>query len=75
MTDLIPELLYYIKWAEYMEKLKQKGVRLVKPTVASKQTEDADTDFTMKAVGIYNLKLVAAEDADMTNVVTNDPHF
>lgn len=75
MTDLIPELLYYIKWAEYMEKLKQKGVRLVKPTVASKQTEDADTDFTMKAVGIYNLKLVAADDADMTNVVTNDLIF
>lgn len=85
MTDLIPELLYYIKWAEYIEKLQEKGALLTKPTVVSEKltasdgcgekSNAADNDFYMKAVGIYNLKLVANDSTDMTKVVTNDLIF
>ena len=68
MTDLIPELFYYMKWAEYVEKLQQKGARLVKPSVTS-------DPFSMKAVGTYNLKLVAGEASDMAGIVINDLNF
>ena len=33
MTDLIPELLYYIKWAEYIQKLQEQGFTFAKASV------------------------------------------
>lgn len=56
MTDLIPELIYYIKWAEYIQKLQEQGFTFAKPSVY-KEEEYASDPYMMQARGIYNLKL------------------
>ena len=35
MTDLIPELTYYIRWAEYIEKLQKRGAAFSKAKVVN----------------------------------------
>ena len=69
MTDLIPELLYYIKWAEYIEDKQLKGAKFSKATVI----EDAAGDsYFLKARGIYNIKLAAYSTENAEEIVTND---
>jgi len=69
MTDLIPELLYYIRWAEWIEKLEKQGFLFSK---ADPQPAREGFPF-MEARGFYNLKLTLAEPAD--RVVRNDLDF
>lgn len=65
ITSLIPELLYYVKWAEYIEKKSAEGFIFSKPSVC---VEDS---LTTRAKGVYNLKLLDAVN-EMSQIVTND---
>lgn len=66
MTDLIPELTYYIRWAEYIEKLQKRGAAFSKAKVVNSayqpnadisEEDDSKSRYYMKARGIYNIKL------------------
>lgn len=74
MTDLIPELIYYIKWAEYIQKLQEQGFTFAKPSVY-KEEEYASDPYMMQARGIYNLKLAVFETEESGNIVPNDLDF
>ena len=69
ISDLIPELTFYTRWAEYIEKRKAEGWKFCTPKVRA-QKEDA---ACAEAEGFYNLKLIAAEKPE--NVVTNSLVF
>lgn len=51
ISALLPELLYYIYWAEYVEKLQSKGFPMCKPQILDSEERQ------MRAVGLYNMKL------------------
>ena len=51
ISALLPELLYYIHWAEYVEKLQAKGFVMCKPQLLDGEKRE------MHAAGLYNLKL------------------
>ena len=74
MTDLIPELLYYIKWAEYIQKLQEQGFTFAKASVY-KAGENESDPYMMQARGIYNLKLAVFETEESGNIVPNDMDF
>ena len=67
MADLIPELVFYTRWAEYIEKRRAEGWTFCKPEAGS------GSPPAMEAEGIYNLKLIATEKPE--NVVPNDLAF
>ena len=69
IADLIPELLFYVRWAEYLESLQAKGWRFCKPEAA----EAAGTPAGMNAKGFYNLKLIGTVPPDQ--VVPNELSF
>lgn len=70
MTDLIPELTYYIRWAEYIEKLQKRGTAFSKANV-----DDSKSRYYMKARGVYNIKLAAFDTEESDHIVTNDLDF
>lgn len=70
MTDLIPELTYYIRWAEYIEKLQKRGAAFSKAKV-----DNSKGRYYMKARGVYNIKLVAFDTEESDHIVTNDLDF
>ncbi|MBR1470083.1 MAG: DNA mismatch repair protein [Lachnospiraceae bacterium] len=71
ITDLIPEFIYYIRWAEYIGQLQSKGFRFCRPEVL-----DTGADgVRMTARGIYNLKLAALSDETADSLVPNDLDF
>ena len=51
ISALLPELLYYIYWAEYVEKLQSQGFHMCKPQILDSEKRE------MHASGLYNLKL------------------
>ena len=69
ITALIPEFLYYVRWAEYVKRHVDNGFVFSKATLLSGQD-----DARMRAQGFYNLKL-----ADFVNsaseIVVNDLDF
>ena len=67
ISRLIPELTYYINFAEFITKAEAKGMHFCKAT-------PCDTRGYMKATGFYNLKL-AASLSDGSQVVDNDLVF
>lgn len=72
ISALLPELLYYIRWAEYIENLQKNGFVMTKPSLLAKNKRE------MKAKGIYNLKLAQSlfekkESSDI--IVGNDLDF
>ena len=69
ITELIPEFMYYIRWAEYIRKLRDAGKVFSSATVNQTPGETAGT----YARGIYNLKL-ALHTGD-EEIVTNDLDF
>ena len=69
IAGLIPELLFYTRWAEYIEKRKEEGWRFCKPE-ARRASEGV---ACMRAEGLYNLKLISSEKPE--NVVPNDLVF
>ena len=69
ISDLIPELLFYVRWAEYMENLEAAGWRFSKPQVR----EASSGAPGMEASGFYNLKLIGSVSPDQA--VPNDLTF
>ncbi len=67
INNLLPELLFYVKFAEYIEHLMKKGFVMTKPTVLSSE------DRIMKSEGLYNLKLT--EKITPAEVVGNELDF
>ena len=71
ITDLIPEFVYYIRWAEYLEKLTARGMHFCKAQLAEEPVQDR----VMHAKGIYNLKLASAVCEHGETIVANDLEF
>ena len=69
MADLIPELVFYTRWAEFIEKKRKEGWTFCKPQVRKERSGPA----CMEAEGLYNLKLIAAGKPE--GVVPNDLAF
>ena len=69
ISDLIPELTFYTRWAEYIENCRAKGWTFSRPEVLSGDSTTARAE----AKGFYNMKLIAAESPE--NVVKNDLVF
>ncbi len=69
ITDLIPEFMYYVRWAGYIRELRSEGFKFCTACAHS------DGDFGMKASGLYNLKLAAAGEVKAEEVVTNELDF
>ena len=69
ISELIPELTFYTRWAEYIEKRRADGWTFCTPQVR----ETGAVTACASAGGFYNLKLVAAEKPD--TVVKNDLDF
>ena len=74
MTDLIPELVYYVKWAEFIEQLSDRGMTFSKAEVLDK-SDSGEENFAMKARGVYNIKLAAHPEAEAQSIVLNDLDF
>ena len=81
MTDLIPELTYYIRWAEYIEKLQERGAVFSKarvvdsayqPYEGASKVADSKSRYYMKARGVYNIKLAAFDTEESDHIVANE---
>ncbi|MCR5509791.1 MAG: DNA mismatch repair protein [Lachnospiraceae bacterium] len=70
ITDLIPEFMYYIRWAEYTEKVLAAGYVLKKPEIA-----DSEDPVYTEAHGVYNLLLAHSHLQDKLQIVRNDLVF
>lgn len=71
ITDLMPEFIYYVRFAEYIEKLSGQGMHFCKSTLAIEAAEER----IMRAKGIYNLKLASVVIKEKETIVTNDLDF
>ncbi|MCR4924000.1 MAG: DNA mismatch repair protein [Lachnospiraceae bacterium] len=71
VTELIPELMFYIRFADYIRKLSDKGFCFSKPRVF----EGASFSHKMEARGIYNLKLINHAIENKSEIVKNDIDF
>lgn len=71
ITDLMPEFIYYVRFAEYIEALSRKEMHFCKGTLA----QEAAKERRMRARGIYNLKLAAVALKEQETIVTNDLDF
>lgn len=70
LSGMIPELMFYVRWAEYIEQLMGLGLKFSKPVVSS--------DTAMEAKGFYNMKLATAavkEPSRVSTIVPNDLVF
>lgn len=68
ISGLVPEFIYYIRCAEFIENLMKKGC------VLSEAQPVDDGETFMEARGFYNLKLALALD-DVSSIVANDLSF
>ena len=69
ITALIPEFLYYVRWAEYIRRQEDRGLAFCKATLLS-----GEDGLRMRARGFFNLKLADfVEKAD--EIVVNDLDF
>ncbi len=75
ITDLMPEFTYYIRWAEYVEKLNARGFKLCKPHVIFPEENREGGDAVVEAKGIYNMKLLEDQSVKPEEVVPNDISF
>ncbi len=72
ITDLMPEFIYYIRWAEYIEGLQAKGLEFCKPKALNADSSDA---YLVDAKGVYNMKLAEDGNALREGIVPNDISF
>ncbi|WP_242845575.1 MutS-related protein [Butyrivibrio sp. WCE2006] len=73
ITDLMPEFIYYIRWAEFIEKLIQRGFQFCKPDTDG--FTESSSDATMYSGGVYNMKLIIEDGASPQNIVSNNLTF
>ena len=72
ITDLMPEFIFYIRWAEYIEKMSEKGAVFCKPEAFA----DGENSLSMDAEGVYNIKLIAEHDGEhIADIVKNNLDF
>lgn len=71
ISELIPEFVYYIRWAEYIEKLMANGKMFCRAAII----DQSEPNITMKAIGIYNLKLANVTLSEGDEIVTNNLNF
>ncbi|MBQ7614974.1 MAG: DNA mismatch repair protein [Butyrivibrio sp.] len=72
ITDLMPEFVYYIRWAEYIEKMSALGATFCKPE--AKEWQDGFPQ--MVSEGIYNIKLLTEHSGEhFADIVKNDLDF
>lgn len=70
LTKLIPEFIFYIRWADYLQKVKDLGIPLCKPEI----TDNANRELYAK--GLYNFKLaVQRVEGKELDIVCNDLEF
>lgn len=70
LTKLIPEFIFYIRWAEYCDKLMALGIPMSKPDILDKDKRE------VSAKGIYNLKLaIQIESGKKIDIIRNDIEF
>lgn len=70
LVSLVPEIIFYIRWAELIEKIQSKGLTLCKAEVLKTSERELFTQ------GIYNLKLaIKAADGEEIDIVDNDFEF
>jgi hypothetical protein len=67
ITGLIPEFLYYILWARYLEKLMGEGYTFCQASVL----ETHSSGERMNAQGVYNLKLASIAKTPPSEIVGN----
>ncbi|MCR5419226.1 MAG: DNA mismatch repair protein [Lachnospiraceae bacterium] len=70
IVDLIPEFYYYVTFAKYLDKFREKGYTFCMPEAV----EETD-GVKMKAGGIYNLKLAISGEVSPADMVPNDLIF
>lgn len=90
ITDLIPEFMYYVRWAEYVERMRDAGYLFRKACalrnpklkdVTQNEQKDADPPESGKdrvyteAHGVYNPLLALAHLQDKLDIVRNDLIF
>ncbi len=51
LTKMIPEFIFYIRWADYIDRIKQLGIPMCKPEIVD------PSERTLFAKGLYNFKL------------------
>lgn len=73
VTNLIPEFIFYIRFADFIRSMQSKGFKFCKPTVCAENS----LYCKMNARGIYNFKLLSAFNSEMTSeqIVPNDLSF
>ena len=72
ITDLMPEFIYYIRWAEYIEKMSALGASFCKPEAIDK----GSGVLSMEAEGIYNIKLLTEHaGANNAEIIKNNLDF
>lgn len=71
ITNLIPEFVFYMKFAEYIKKYSKGGLTFCKAQIV----EDEADDWKMEAKGLYNLKLLPQAEKKEIEIVTNDLSF
>ena len=70
LISLIPELTFYLKWAELVEQLTAAGVPMCKPEIIAEERRE------FYAEGLYNLKLGLKKlDGEQLDIVTNVVDF
>ena len=70
LISLIPELTFYLKWAELTEQMMTSGVKLCKPEIIAEGRRE------FYAEGLYNFKLgLKKTDGEDINIVTNFVDF
>lgn len=70
--NLMPEIIFYIRFAELMDKIKAKGLPLCKAKITDKK------DRSCNIKDVYNIKLAikaVQENTDNPEIITNDFEF
>ena len=72
ITALIPEFIYYVRWAQYIKRHVGEGLSFCKASVLDKNREDG---LRMRARGFYNLRLADFVHDGKSSIVVNDLDF
>ena len=70
LTKLLPGILFYVRWAELVDKIKETGMPVCKPVIL--EPDERNCSFRE----LYNLKLVINKvNGEDINIITNEIEF
>ena len=70
LTKLIPEFLFYIRWADYIGKMQELNIQFCKPVIIPHEKRE------MHAKGLYNFKLAMQKvEGKKIDIIANDIDF